>query len=185
MLSTSPMRRALTPASCDILPTRRRAPSISAHRRQMATASAELPMEEEEQLPNFHQILDIFDAPARLGESSKLLARSPSVRRAAPSVDAALARKRNVGHVQPLPTPIIFDGPTRPRVAKTSLNASRAHSASSIAGRSPLSLPLPETFEGPSRLRPNNQGAFRDSSAVRTDPALRESLLILMNRVGQ
>lgn len=175
MLPTSPVRRALTPASCDILPARRRAPSIPSARRPMATASAELPMEEHH-APDFHQILDIFDAPARLGESSRLLARSASVRRPAPPIDSS-SRKGSSSSVQALPAPIMFDGPSRYCGPKATTNVRGAHSSSAVDSTSPHSLPSPETFDGPSRLRPYAHATTRDSSqTLRSTPS---SLLLL------
>lgn len=167
MLPTSPVRRALTPASCDILPARRRAPSIPSAQRPMATASAELPIEEHH-APDFHQILDIFDAPARLGESSRLLARSASVRRPAPPIDSS-SRKGISSSVQALPAPITFDGPSRYRGPRVTTTARGAHSSSAVDSTSPYSLPRPETFDGPSRLRPYAHASTRGSSQVRND----------------
>ncbi|CCL99388.1 uncharacterized protein FIBRA_01406 [Fibroporia radiculosa] len=180
----SPVRRALTPASCDALLARRpsaSSPATAAARRPMSAAPAfDLHIEDAHPTPDF-QIFDIFDAPARLGESSKLLMRSASARtlssRPARPVDSTFVRKNTV---QPLPAPIIFDGPTRPRAASTTLGASRARStsAASAASSLPFSLPAPKTFDGPSRLRPYQARDDPKSSAVTP------SLLVLLGVSG-
>ncbi|KZT08132.1 uncharacterized protein LAESUDRAFT_757825 [Laetiporus sulphureus 93-53] len=148
-----PMRRPLTPPSRDALLARRRAHSAPIARRQLATAPAmDLPANEVPQPPPEFQIFDIFDAPSRLGESSKLL-RASSSSRTLPSRSSP-SSSRKVSPVRSLPDPVIFDGPTRPRILQKQYEARRSHSTALGPRGSLRSLPLPEIFDGPSRLRP-------------------------------
>ncbi|PCH36875.1 hypothetical protein WOLCODRAFT_28809 [Wolfiporia cocos MD-104 SS10] len=129
----------------------------------MATASSALPLEEEHQAPAFHQIIDIFDAPSRLGESSKLLMKSSSarMRTSRPARPASSAPIQNGSTaVQPLPTPIIFDGPARFHPTGATLIRSQSTAAANHARHA---LPAPETFDGPSRLRSTSRSGPQPS----------------------
>ncbi|OCH94615.1 hypothetical protein OBBRIDRAFT_102003 [Obba rivulosa] len=103
-------------------------------------------------------ILDIFDAPSRLGESSKLLVMSAQASRARASrpvrsISTASVRKRPT--IKPLPPPVLFDGPSRPRYMMSTPHRSyTAGSSVALAITPPSALPAPQVFDGPSKLRP-------------------------------
>ncbi|GJE93474.1 hypothetical protein PsYK624_096330 [Phanerochaete sordida] len=158
--SSSAVRQALV-ASQRALARRAAAPLPLARRRSMSSAALALPLDEPLDLP----IFDIFDAPSRLGESSKLLADAarsrvrPAERTLRTSALAAPAR----APPKALPAPTLYDGPARPRGLsgpRTRLIHSRAL-APAQAHPLPAALPPPVMFDGPSRLRPY----LRDGSA--------------------
>ncbi|OBZ76500.1 hypothetical protein A0H81_03162 [Grifola frondosa] len=125
----------------------------------MVTAAAlPFPTEEPQPIFDFH-FLDIFDVPSKLGESSKLLAQSASARttqsRPARQLTTQAVQKRPT--VKPLPAPIFFEGPARPREEPSAL---------------PTPLPAVELFDGPSRLRPYAHGGSRGSSTSRALPVM-------------
>lgn len=101
-------------------------------------------------------ITDIFDAPARLGGSAPRSGIDDTLQRTVisyPRVSPPLS----------LPSPITFDGPTRPRCASASRDCRSqvqpSSNRSSISPRVSSSIPehpLPEIFDGPSRIRPHS-----------------------------
>ncbi|KAH9928000.1 uncharacterized protein BXZ73DRAFT_78442 [Epithele typhae] len=134
-----PLRSAL-PASRPAFAIAVRPPTVSRH--LLSTAALAPPMDDVP-LP----IFDIFDAPARLGESSKLLAR------AAFSTIARRTVPRPASPRRPAP---------RPLPQRRSSTAPRAPALAQCPRR-PLPAPLPptEVFDGPSRLRPYGRGGAR------------------------
>ncbi|KAH7928887.1 hypothetical protein BV22DRAFT_1003931 [Leucogyrophana mollusca] len=119
-------------------------------------------------------IFDIFDAPVRLGESSKQLGRSESSPRAATANAAGQCNGENSRNLSTdisvsstpssLPPPILFDGPARPahlmplalekrRKMRERLSRSlpRGTGSPSVAYGSSTET-LVEIFEGPSRI---------------------------------
>ncbi|KAI0791565.1 hypothetical protein BC629DRAFT_369964 [Irpex lacteus] len=170
MASSSSIRQAIQTSQHAVS---RKAPRPHSTRRPMATASAMSLQLEDSPVIDF-QIFDIFDAPARLGESSKLLSRaaslSPATRAERPMSTVAASSSRPVS---PLPHPIVFDGPARPRhLEHGTLRAMRrthSHAPSSpcLACREQTMvtpLPPPIMFDGPSRLRPYVRGSSSDES---------------------
>ncbi|EJF56706.1 hypothetical protein DICSQDRAFT_157771 [Dichomitus squalens LYAD-421 SS1] len=109
-------------------------------------------------------IFDIFDAPSRLGESSRLLVANAAASAATHSARPFTMQASAQGHVvKPLPPPILLDGPARPRHRPfVSFRAfgvrAKAPVTSRVApsGVETLAAPLPSPiiFDGPSRLRP-------------------------------
>ncbi|KAI6026035.1 hypothetical protein EDC04DRAFT_227396 [Pisolithus marmoratus] len=113
-------------------------------------------------------IFDIFDAPVRLGESSKQLGRSiaeeepvplsPKVTRARPQ--GPMGIYSDLGNPTTLPPPIIFDGPARPRhLLSDASKTGRQIPRGSLPGKNKFFTLSPsepeilcEIFEGPSRL---------------------------------
>ena len=171
MASTSSVRRVLSNAS--FIPSSSRASShTEGRRRLMGTASA-LSLPIEEQAPIDIQIFDIFDAPSRLGESSKLLKRASSSRATSARVERAststVDSSSSVCRVKPLPAPIIYDGPARPKhLAHGGFRARRTlmharPSTPTMVKRSLSTLPDPVVFDGPSRLRPYGRDIDYDS----------------------
>ncbi|KAI0725053.1 hypothetical protein C8Q72DRAFT_625165 [Fomitopsis betulina] len=151
MRPTTPMRRAL---AADGLAASLRSSSAgsssSSHptsaRRQLATASAELPSDG---IPELH-IFDIFDAPARLGTSPTRLRLPP---RSPPSPRPKQMQRQPTRLM--MPSPVLFDGPsgTPPRKPSASMSSSSPASSSAFSDSLPKSLPPPETFDGPARMR--------------------------------
>ncbi|KAI0342512.1 hypothetical protein BDW22DRAFT_1305324, partial [Trametopsis cervina] len=133
-------------------------------RRPMVTTSAmSLPLDDSPVI-DLH-IFDIFDAPHRLGESSKLLSHAASKGSASGRTERLISSAATMSrHVSPLPNPILFDGPARPaHLSHGTLRARRTHShapsTAQSSQREPVSpLPPPITFDGPSRLRPYVRG---------------------------
>ncbi|KAI6165312.1 hypothetical protein EDD17DRAFT_1460142, partial [Pisolithus thermaeus] len=112
-------------------------------------------------------IFDIFDAPFKLGESSKRLGRSKVEEPALLSPTVTQARLQSsmglysaLGNPTTLPPPIIFDGPARPRHLLSSASKSqRQIPRGSLPERNKFSTLTPsesemfcEIFDGPSRL---------------------------------
>ncbi len=164
MGTTSALRQAMSTSHASLTSVSRTAPVAQAKRRLMGTASSmALPLNDQPDIDI--QIFDIFDAPSRLGESSKLLARAAGVRTVAnhparTMATSAVDRPSSTCYIKPLPSPILYDGPARPKhLAHGSHRARRAHSHA-ISGSlsqnddSPFTLPSPIVFDGPSRLRP-------------------------------
>lgn len=162
-------------------PTTHSSPSAATRRGLTAAAAIALPLASNTTHPSHssappYHILDIFDAPARLGESSKLLklhaatAVPPSNR----SLTTHALRPRSA--VRTLPDPILYDGPARPRGVGHGVRMFRAQAraARSSAPSVPeyVRMPPPELFDGPSRLRPYCHGA---ETSVRTPLARDES----------
>ncbi|EPT01981.1 hypothetical protein FOMPIDRAFT_1048270 [Fomitopsis schrenkii] len=152
MRPTTPIRRALAADGLAAsLRSSSAASSSSAHptaaRRQLATASAELPSE----FPELH-IFDIFDAPARLGTSPTRLRLPP---RSPPSPRPSQAHPQRQPTRLMMPSPVLFDGPsgTPPRTPSASMSSSATASSPSFSDSLPKSLPPPETFDGPARMR--------------------------------
>lgn len=174
MAAASNVRRALSNAS-SITSSPLASTHTQSNRRLMNTASA---YALDAQAPIDIQIFDIFDAPSRLGESSKMLRRSSAARTAPVRTERAVntatpegqSSRRN--YVKPLPAPILYDGPARPpHVMASRLRARNAHSLALAAGKSheervASTLPPPQVFEGPSRLRPYGRGTS-DGQTVR------------------
>ncbi|KAI0708633.1 hypothetical protein C8Q76DRAFT_799873 [Earliella scabrosa] len=165
---SQPLRSALShlrPASLRA-PPRPTPPSPSSiPSRKLSAAS--FAVDEEQSSSAFDlNIIDIFDAPARLGESSRLLAlnaAASSSRQARPLSTSAASQRPAV---KPLPTPVLFDGPARPRgmsFVSFRLFRPRPVSTSSV-GRSPPPMPPPTLFDGPSQLRPYIHGDPRSRS---------------------
>ncbi|KAI0701845.1 hypothetical protein BC835DRAFT_1303620 [Cytidiella melzeri] len=160
MASTSSMRQAIQ-ASQHSMPRKAALPYVS--RRAMTTTSAmSLPLEESPGIDL--QIFDIFDAPSRLGESTKLLSRAASRATNSRTERSMSTIATTPQHVSPLPSPILFEGPARPaHLPHGTLRARRTHSHALSSPRlnSPESvapLPAPVMFDGPSRLRPYARG---------------------------
>ena len=167
-----PLRFALPTvrASTSTLPTSTRAMSSSSSSRRMSSIAA-YPVDEPRS-PSFDlNILDIFDAPSRLGESSRLLvsnaAASSSIRR----VRLPTQTSPHKHAAKPLPEPVLLDGPARPRNAPfvsfrafgLKSNASSRRNVLSTSGvwSPPAPLPPPIVFDGPSQLRPYTRGGAR------------------------
>ncbi|TFK81821.1 hypothetical protein K466DRAFT_591004 [Polyporus arcularius HHB13444] len=123
--------------------------------------------------PSFNlPILDIFDAPSRLGESSRLLVLNAAAASSRPVRSLSTQASRRRPTVKPLPAPTLLDGPARPRgMAYISFRAHRPRpvhpsstDASGVTSRIlPAPLPPPLLFDGPSELRPYVRGARRSS----------------------
>ncbi|KAJ3545361.1 hypothetical protein NM688_g5632 [Phlebia brevispora] len=160
MASATRIRRGLTTASSMCVALHGGCKSRSSVR-FMSSASA-MPLSLQEESPIDIQIFDIFDAPSRLGESSKLLvqtasARPSSARSTPASGDLAAATR----YIKPLPVAVIFDGPARPKhLGLATYRARRERSTSSVSRasshekRTLCTLPPAVIFDGPSRLRP-------------------------------
>ncbi|THH30495.1 hypothetical protein EUX98_g3703 [Antrodiella citrinella] len=135
-------------------------------------------------------IFDIFDAPSRLGESSKLLrakenASSPhSSASAARSIHSSARTERPFRTIKPLPAPILFEGPARPK--RMSMTAYRAPARRvQEANTLPLPLPAPVMFDGPSRLRPYaRSGASSRTSAGNASSASPSQFALLVGATG-
>ncbi|EKM57106.1 uncharacterized protein PHACADRAFT_254669 [Phanerochaete carnosa HHB-10118-sp] len=162
--STSSMRQVLVASQ------RALGRGVSVHavrRRSMSTAAMALPLEEPStiDLP----IFDIFDAPSRLGESSKMLAEAA---RSRPERVASRAVERDGparATVKSLPPPTIYDGPARPRGLALGPRVRGMHSRAmhtSEARELPSALPPPELFDGPSRLRPYTRDRISSDDSV-------------------
>ncbi|KAI0719838.1 hypothetical protein C8T65DRAFT_568767 [Cerioporus squamosus] len=157
-----------------VLRTTPRATTATPFSRQMLSAAA-LPIEHAH-TPSFSlPILDIFDAPARLGESSRLLVQNAAAASSRPPRSISTQAWSRRPAVKPLPAPTLLDGPARPRgMAYISFRAHRprpvhasSNDASGVAARTlPAPLPPPLLFEGPSQLRPYVRGARRSSDSA-------------------
>ncbi|KXN88419.1 hypothetical protein AN958_07325 [Leucoagaricus sp. SymC.cos] len=123
-------------------------------------------------------IFDIFDAPSRLEEHSKLIRSSAQPRRLTPEEAESSTKYTALPRPPPstLPAPVMFDGPARPRnlplafqrrveqapsSAPASTRQTRQHHTPSVPPTT-SSEPLIELFEGPARLsryshRPSSQ----------------------------
>ncbi|KAI0752662.1 hypothetical protein C8Q80DRAFT_1267179 [Daedaleopsis nitida] len=131
----------------------------------MASA-ATFPVTVEEPRPSSfdHPILDIFDAPSRLGESSRLLALNAAASTSRPARPSSTHTPSRRPPVQPLPAPILLDGPARPRgmsFVSFRNHRPRTADASRSLDMGDVSLPPPVLFDGPSRLRPYVHGCSR------------------------
>ncbi|RPD76011.1 hypothetical protein L226DRAFT_394674 [Lentinus tigrinus ALCF2SS1-7] len=129
-------------------------------------SAAALPVEHPH-TPSFNvPILDIFDAPARLGESSRLLVLNAAAASSRPARSLSTQASSRRPGVKPLPAPIVLEGPARPRgMAYISFRAHRPRPI--VEPRSlPARLPPPILFDGPSQLRPYVRGARRSSGSV-------------------
>ncbi|KAH8102160.1 hypothetical protein BXZ70DRAFT_56814 [Cristinia sonorae] len=135
------------------------------------------------------QIFDIFDAPSRLGESSKLLRREHTSSHApssARSIHSSAQKERASRTIRPLPAPITYDGPARPKhMSMMAYRAPRNHSSSSMSAEvssesqsSFTSLPPPVTFDGPSRLRPYPRTSSHSSGNAASASSSQSALLI-------
>ncbi|KAJ7291926.1 hypothetical protein C8J57DRAFT_951864, partial [Mycena rebaudengoi] len=96
-------------------------------------------------------IFDIFDVPSRLRESSAF-----SVKQGKPRTPTTFSgRSFNPMRPAPLPAPIVFDGPARPRVRPVVLhNQHKQPTSSSHKGScAPIlrSEPVLTMFDGPAR----------------------------------
>ena len=153
-MASSTVRRALTNAS-SITASPRAASQAQGKRRLMGTAAAgALPLEEQ---PIEIQIFDIFDAPSRLGESSKMLAQTLPTRTPTRSdrVMSSATDRPGVNYVKPLPAPIMYDGPAQPGRLPGGYRAQRSMSGAAASDKAVVtSLPPPIVFDGPSKLRP-------------------------------
>lgn len=147
--ASSSIRQVLTVSNHAV---RRRGPLRATSRRVMSTAALS---SVEDRAPIDLHIFDIFDAPSRLGESSKMLVQCAArrVERAValPADRSAPARPA----VAPLPAPVLYDGPARPSSHRPqAARIRRMHSQAQPSVDSVCTLPPPEVFDGPSRLRP-------------------------------
>ncbi|KIJ63559.1 hypothetical protein HYDPIDRAFT_29354 [Hydnomerulius pinastri MD-312] len=152
--------------------TPRRVAAASFSRSAAALSSATLSAEQSDGL-TIPKIFDIFDAPVRLGESSRQLGRSQTVAsaaRAEPQSSGSMSRNIYSEAMESpwtLPPPITFDGPARPAHLSPSalerrrrlrqnlpLSARRTLGPSSVsfAAFTSQSDPLHEVFDGPSRI---------------------------------
>jgi hypothetical protein len=176
----SNMQRQVTAAVRANIPARSR--SASLHSTSLTNASlAAFPVEASGESISIPQILDIFDAPARLGESSRIhqaIARASSPVERSPRAVAARPPPSR------LPSPVLFDRPAqprdmyrstyfgeqeystssstlmspRPRTAVMAPTRSRSSSSSSIV--SSLSEANVEMFDGPSRRMPYGSRSY-------------------------
>ncbi len=173
-----PVRSALSTLRPAVLRVSPRATSSTPPTRTMLSA-ATFPVEE----PQVHlPILDIFDAPSRLGEAGKLLTLHAAASSSRPARPLSTFSRRSA--VKPLPAPVVLDGPARPRgMAFVSfrqfrprpVGASRsdASEAGARARALPTPLPSPILFDGPSRLRPYCRGGSSWGSSSSVCPASR------------
>jgi hypothetical protein len=122
-------------------------------RRPVSSSAMALPLEDRPavDLP----IFDIFDAPSRLGESSRMLAQAVASRAERTCVPPT-NRVQPAPVVQALPAPVIYDGPARPKGLLGGPRIRQIHSQAQHAEpRDQIrTLPPPVMFDGPSRLRP-------------------------------
>jgi len=166
MASTTSMRQAIASSQHSV--SRRAARPHSSRRPMVTTSAMSLQLEDASAIDL--QIFDIFDAPSRLGESSKLLARASSLASGSRVERAPSSTAASTTHVLPLPNPIVFDGPARPKhLSHGSLRARQTHthalSSPTLTPREPVSpLPPPIMFDGPSRLRPYVRGGSSEES---------------------
>ena len=164
---SQPLRSALPAvrASTSALRTSPHAITSRSSSQRMSSIAA-YPVEEPHS-PSFDlNILDIFDAPSRLGESSRLLvsnaAASSTIRRARRPPQAS----HYTHTIKPLPEPVVLDGPARPRNAPfvsfrafgNTAGPRRNVSTSTGVWSPPAPLPPPILFDGPSQLRPYHRG---------------------------
>ncbi|KAI0787001.1 hypothetical protein C8Q75DRAFT_808077 [Abortiporus biennis] len=154
-------------------------PSQSLYRTSRAASTLSYPSSDNSTIGNI-QIFDIFDAPSRLGESSKLLTLSISCQNSpiypSPSSPphSSSPKKINSRHIEPLPPPIIFDGPARLKFS--GYRSSRTMSSSARVSKEPVqffdgpyTLPPPDIYDGPSQLRPYGGYASTSSSGLARD----------------
>lgn len=177
-VSSSAARQVLT-ASQHIVARKTSCAAII--RRPMTSAAMSLSLEE--RTPIELPIFDIFDAPSRLGESSKMLAQA-ATSRVEPNVRQSVNRTASSSRpaVQPLPPPVMYDGPARPSSLGYGPRIRRIHShatPSSEARGSASVLPSPEVFDGPSRLRPYLRNDTFDSSVSSFDLEMSISMCLL------
>ncbi|KAM5545966.1 hypothetical protein V8D89_000092 [Ganoderma adspersum] len=190
---SQPLRSALPAvrASTSALRTSTRATTSRSSPRKMSSIAA-YPVEEPH-APSFDlNILDIFDAPSRLGESSRLLvsnaAASSTIRRARLPTQAS----HHTHTVKPLPEPVILDGPARPRNAPfvsfrvfgNTVGPRRNVSTSSGAWSPPAPLPPPILFDGPSQLRPYHRGGARWNGYSPSSLAMSAAPIVLALAAG-
>ncbi|KAF8836992.1 hypothetical protein BDN67DRAFT_1014210 [Paxillus ammoniavirescens] len=137
--------------------------------RSAVLSAATLSAEQSEEL-YIPKIFDIFDAPVRLGESSKSLGSSKAVSRAstarvAPQTSGPSPRNiysEALHSSCTLPPPVTFDGPARPpylspsaldkrRLLRQNLEKRSSGASVSFTALTSQSEPLYEIFDGPSR----------------------------------
>lgn len=159
--ASSTVRQVFTASQHAVARKTRRA---AAGRRPMSAAAMTLPQEDHAAM-DLH-IFDIFDAPSRLGESSKMLARAAASRAERTIRQSADSSASTRPTVQPLPAPVTYDGPARPSSYAYAPRIRQIHSQAptvSEARDSVSALPPPEVFDGPSRLRPYLRDSAGDS----------------------
>lgn len=160
-----------TSSTSRLLSAARRATSRNPRKNHRAASTLQCEVEADDPIPHF-QIFDIFDAPSRLGESSKILARSRTP--SSPSTSSlnshtvSSLRSPTPRQIEPLPMPIIYDGPARPRhLSMMSYRVGRDRSSLNEASKlsqEVSTLPDPILFDGPSRLRPYIRGSSTSDS---------------------
>ncbi|CAL1710007.1 unnamed protein product [Somion occarium] len=190
MSSALQLRRAVSATSNDLLPTMRMTSTRHRRRRVSRTITTLQYPEHSDESPFDLQIFDIFDAPSRLGESSKILAGSrpsPSSSFLSPRPLSSSARRRASSHrIDPLPAPIIFDGPAQPRhIAMMSYRVGRTRPSSTDASHTSRTVPLlpePVIFDGPSQLRSRSRGSSTGNGS-RSDSSS-PTLMLLLGAAG-
>ncbi|KAI0772761.1 hypothetical protein BD413DRAFT_612256 [Trametes elegans] len=132
--------------------------------------------------------IDIFDVPARLGDSSALLRSSSAAHR--PTVRRIPHRPPAPPVAHTLPAPVLFDGPARAQrdtpyaytcCTFSARPAVRAESVQVSADAQIVrahSLPGPKLFDGPSRPRPYIPGGA--GARPRPRPAVLKAMVPLM-----
>lgn len=140
---------------------------VPSSKRPVATLSSRTLLASEAVAPALPAIFDIFDAPVRLGESSKQLGRSKVEEPVLLSPSATQAGRQSsmgiysaLGNPTTLPPPIIFDGPARPRhLLSDASKKPRQVLRGSLLDKNKFSTLssseseiLCEIFDGPSRL---------------------------------
>lgn len=162
MACVSQMRRVWPKA----VSTRSLRPLAQEATRSMRTASAASLTPEDEAPLDIH-IFDIFDAPSRLGESSKLLSRASTARAATAAASTSRSanvrseRPRGAHTIEPLPAPVMFDGPATHKHLSFCAYGTQYEHSHNMTSSSPSTerrilstLPPPVIFDGPSQLRP-------------------------------
>lgn len=167
MASSPSIRQAISASQHSV--TRKAARTHASRRPMMTTSAMTLPLEDQPTIDL--QIFDIFDAPSRLGESSKMLAKAAALASSSRAERAmSSTASTSVRHITPLPAPILFDGPASPRhIAHGGLLARRTHTnaPTNMSPREPPSpMPQPLLFDGPSKLRPYVRGGSSSDYSV-------------------
>ncbi|EIW79646.1 hypothetical protein CONPUDRAFT_166381 [Coniophora puteana RWD-64-598 SS2] len=164
------MRRSILNKVANASSSRLVARPTSCPRSVASISSAAISSDTKYEAVTLQPIFDIFDAPVRLGESSKALGRTghsapKPIVNAIDEVDGEKSRKLSMSMLPTsLPPPITFDGPARPphlvglafeKRRKTRLHLSpslrrEAHTPS--VPRSSLSDAVFTIFDGPSRI---------------------------------
>lgn len=162
--ASSSVRQVLSASQHTVV---RKTPLAAVGRRPMSAAAMALPAEEHPVIDL--QIFDIFDAPSRLGESSKILAQAAANRTERTLSTRAVERTDDIQRtaVPPLPAPVMYDGPAKPKYLAHGPRIRRMYTqAASFSGprENVCELPPPVVFDGPSRLRPYMRNDSCDGS---------------------